>query len=56
MCYLNISGNLVVMISAFFISINGGPFYPVLKEPAVDLPKCLESILVLVSPAYSMFY
>jgi hypothetical protein len=42
--YLKIKGNLVLIISAFFISRNAGPVVPTLNEAVVDLPKGLKSI------------
>ena len=47
--YLNIKGNLVFMVSAFFISRKAGPVVPTLNEAVVDLPKGLKSILPLVA-------
>ena len=44
-CYLKIKGNLVLMISAFFISRNAGPVVPALNDAVVDLPKGLTSAL-----------
>jgi hypothetical protein len=43
---LNINGNLAVSVSAFFISKNGGPVVPILKDAVVDLPNCFESTLL----------